>query len=470
MSSPLSARAAALALALASGCGTGQLHPPDVLLITVDTLRHDYVSAYGEDWARTPALDAVGSAGAVFERHYATASMTAPSHATIFTGRYPREHGLRKNGGVIDEATPVLAEAFERAGYRTLGAIGARVVDHRFGFGRGFQEFDEHFDASVLIGTKRPNLAERRASTVVDRAIEMLAAEDQRPVFMWVHVYDPHTPLSSPIPESRSPEQLRRLFAKTAESSRTHSREYLVQLHAAYEREVRYTDRQLGRLLDAWDARPGGAKSIVAVTSDHGEGLGEHEYAGHGAHLFEEQLHIPLLLRAPGQIDPGTRIDGVSSAVDLAATLLQLARLPTPPGLGGRSLLPLIRGQAPGSERVAIAERRVYSEFDQRTDGNAVKAMHALWGPDELVLGDRVSLVRDDWKLLWDEHRPSELYDLSRDPGEHHNQIDVEPERAHRLLTALMAWRQAAEAAGAGMGATLEDDPEVRRMLEDLGY
>ena len=467
--------AALCILGLALGCGGPEAPPPaeapasrSVLLVTIDTLRQDFVSAYGAPWANTPHLDALAERGALFERHYSSMAHTAPAHASLFTGLYAREHGLRRNGGTLDPALPMLAEIFQDSGYHTAAVIGAMVVESRFGFGRGFEQFDEEFPRGA--GGTGARRKERKARRVVDRALEFLAnAPDDRPLFFWLHFYDPHAPFQAPLRDANSEAEGDERFAALLEPKMQWAPTRQRRTFASYDREVRYTDRELGRFLEAWNERCGDAQ-ITYVTSDHGEGLGEHAYDGHGLHVFEEQLLIPGLLVAPGRIEPRTRVLPTTSAVDTARTLLELAQLPAPAAMGGRSLVRLLDGE--GDEHVALAlgERRLYSEYDMRQSDDLVERLQALWGPGAHPLGERIAVVRGRWKFIWDEHRAPELYDLSTDPSEHRDLSAERAELVEEFGALIEAWRTNTELRGTGTDASTADDPDVRAQLNALGY
>ena len=303
-------RAASLLVALTLGaCGRGAppaaspAAPPSVLLVTIDTLRADRLGAYGDAQARTPHLDALARRSLVFERAFAPAPLTLPSHATLLTGLLPPAHGVRGNGSfALGAGPPTLAEALGARGLRTAAFVGGFPVSRRFGLARGF----EHYDDALA---KAPGLhfefAERRAPEVVSAARGWLA-QQAGPVFVWVHLFDPHAPYDPP-PAYAGPDP--------------------------YRGEIAATDAALGGLLEAWDARAG--RSYVAVTSDHGEAFGEHGEESHSLFVYDVTLRVPLLLRGPGI---GARRETTPVGLsDLAATLL--ARVGgTGPTLPGRDL------------------------------------------------------------------------------------------------------------------------------------
>lgn len=451
---------------LAVACAESR--PPDCLLVTVDTLRSDFLSCYGYPRLATPRIDALAEAGALFEQHYTTIATTAPAHATLLTGLYPREHGLLRNGPPLDPDVPYLPEFLQEAGYRTGASIGARVLASRAGFARGFEFFDEDFGESVLKPGGRNAKYERFATSVVDRALEFLERDDGRPTFLWVHLYDPHHPFEPPEPSPLQPNRALEFFAKRAEPSEAFSRSYLATLLAGYEAEVSYTDRQLGRLLDAWDRRDGAPGSLVVLTSDHGEGLGEHMYEGHGFFLYEEQLRIPLVLRMSGRVPAAARVTAATSSVDLPATLLDLLGLPA--ALPGRSLRPDLEGEGSEPERMIFAERRAYSDADLERKEALQALRERVSGQPGASSGEKCALVSGDWKLVWNQTGSHELYNLRRDPREALNLVlegTDGVDGAQALLRQVERWRRRA-AQRAPVPDELDD--ETRSMLDALGY
>ena len=288
--------------------------PPSVLLVSIDTLRADRVGAYGDAAARTPHMDAVAREGLLFEAAVSPVPLTLPAHATMLTGLLPPRHGVRGNGSFVLGPEPrTLAEALKKRGLATAAFVGAFPVARRFGLDRGFDVYDDAFERAPGLHFE---FAERRADRVVDAAIAWLAGVGG-PVFVWVHLYDPHAPYDPP-------EGFRGVDA--------------------YRGEVAYADAMLGRLFRAWDARPG--PSIVALTSDHGEAFGEHGEESHGLFVYDTTLHVPFVFVGPRECTPGTRVPTAVSLVDLTPTVLDMLGLPALKTTSGRSLLPALQGQA----------------------------------------------------------------------------------------------------------------------------
>lgn len=274
---------------------------PNVLLVTIDTLRADHVGAYGAARSETPTLDGLAARGVLFETAIASAPLTLPSHATILTGLYPPSHGARHNGiHRVDESVETMAELFRAGGWSTGAVVGATVLNSEFGLSQGFDVYDDALETGVGAGGIR--YPERKASEVTDRAINWLATVGDRPFLLWVHYYDPHAPYAPPEPQ-------RARFGDRP-----------------YDGEVAYVDQELGRLLDSLRASGTLDDTVVAVTSDHGEGLGDHGETTHAYFVYETVLRVPLILAGPG-IPHGVVVPGVTSLASVAGTLETLAGL-----------------------------------------------------------------------------------------------------------------------------------------------
>ncbi|MEQ1568839.1 MAG: sulfatase-like hydrolase/transferase [Myxococcota bacterium] len=293
------------------GCGPPRApaDAPSVLLVTVDTLRADHVGAYGDALALTPNLDRLSAGGSTFLRAYSSSPLTIPSHATIFTGRYPPGHGVRDNGGfALSDDQVTLAERFHDAGYHTAAVTSAFLTRSRWGFGQGFATYHEPTSAA------EGGADQRRADEVVDDALALVATSDpSRPMFLWVHLFDPYFPYDPP-------EQWQRRLPGRP-----------------YDAEVAFVDAEIGRLLVGWESRFGADSSVVAVTAPNGESLGEGGEKTHGILLSDATLRVPLLVRGPGMV-AGQRSHDPVGLVDLAPTLLDLAGIGSHDGMEGLDL------------------------------------------------------------------------------------------------------------------------------------
>ncbi|HEY8120956.1 MAG TPA: sulfatase, partial [Myxococcota bacterium] len=408
---------AALGLTVLLAACSREPRPERVLLITVDTLRADHVGAYGDELARTPALDALAAAGARFDAAISPTPITLPAHTTLMTGLEPPHHGVRGNGVfALPAEIPTLAAQLQGEGFATAAFVGAIVLDRRYGLARGFDHYDDAM--SLRHSAKGGGYAERRAEAVVDSAIAWLEAAPSR-WFVWVHVYDPHAEYDPPPAwKDRIPRD-------------------------AYRSEIAYADAQLRRLFELVSARWRDGKTLIVATADHGESLGEHGEPTHSFTLYDATQRVPLLVAGPG-IEAGTVVANVVRLADLAPTLLALAGAKPLPETDGMDVSGALRG-SDGAERLAYLET-----IDTR--------LNQGWSPLYGVRGPRWKYIRAP--------RP-ELYDLIADPGERRDlsssepriaqELDREVSRAHAGARAL-AWASAAPSAA------------ERAQLESLGY
>lgn len=441
-----------LAAALAA-CAPSE--PPNVLLVSVDTLRADALGAYGGP-VPTPTFDRLAREGVVFEQAYAPAPSTAPSHATLLTGQEPQRHGVLRNGEALAEAATSLAEVFRAQGWRTAGFVSSFVLDPRFGWSQGF----EHFDANISErgSTMRKGRAypgafwaaerfdgfDRRATATTDAAVRWIAGAPE-PFFAFVHYFDPHAPYVPPavfgerVAGAALPMQGRHVPGVSPEQ--------LEKLVRQYHGEVLYTDDALAALVDA-ATRKSKRPTLVVVTSDHGEGLGQHDCLEHAVHLYEEQVRIPLIVHGLGDLAAGRRVATPVALADVAPTVLELAGLPGLPAPDGRSLASAARGGAEPEPRPVFGVRRLVSE-------------QVKWDR-----GVKLSVRRGTWKYIWASERPHELYDLAADPAESRNALGEQPDVAGELR-ALLAGHIAA-VPKLHDAAPLSE--ETREALQALGY
>src|SRR3954449_8003228 len=368
-------------LVLAVGCRapSSRSSPPDrpnVLLVTIDTLRADHVGCYGYTNASTPTIDALAKRGVRFETAVAHVPLTGPSHASILTGQIPPGHGFRNNSGfTLSPQVKTAAEDFRQTGYRTAAFVSGFPLDRRFGFDRRFETYDDHLPKGN--DRRRTPYVERFADGTTDAALRWLAAEGPSarpaPWFLWVHYYDPHAPYEPP--------------ADLAERYR----------EAPYDGEIAFVDRQLARLFQALDAGNETSRTIVAVTADHGESLGEHGEGTHGIFLYDATLRVPWIMAGP-QIAAGRVSRTIARSIDVLPTLLDYAGLGQPSDVDGRSLRPAGGG-------VAMSDAPSYAEslYPEMELGWA--PLHA-WRPA-------------GFKFIKAPH--PELYDLQNDPSEKSN-------------------------------------------------
>jgi choline-sulfatase len=382
----------------------------NLLLITVDTLRADHLGAYGSQRARTPVMDALARRGTLFEQAFTVAPVTLPAHASILTGRLPPRHGIRGNSFyTLRDRQTTLAQILAARGYRTAAVVGAAVLDKRFGLNRGFDVYDDE-----MPGHRDGFIADRAAAEVVSRAVTWLGAGNvSTPFFLWAHLFDPHHPYEAPEPTQFN--------------------------GAPYDGEVAYADREIGRLLSALDSLGVLRNTVVVLTADHGESLGEHGEDTHGVFLYDSTLRVPLIAAGPGIPEGIRRREGLASLVDILPTILPILNVPVPDGVDGLDLL--------GVER----RRRefVYAETYLPRDFYNWAEMHALRSTDTKFV-----------------HSPApELYDLQNDPHELRNRADDAPGAVRGLTREIL---QAVR--GHGDSERVTPDPELAARLQSLGY
>jgi choline-sulfatase len=401
-----------------------------VLLITVDTLRADRVGCYGARRVETPAMDGLAAEGIRFASAYAQVPITLPSHAVILTGTYPMSNGVRDfTSPGVPPNVGLLAEAFKRQGYSTAAFVSAFVLDRTWGFARGFDTYDDHFDPKQF-ETQNPGNIQRRADRTIDRLLAWLRARDtsqpaSQPFFVWLHLFDPHSDYNPPEPY------------RTRYAGRL------------YEGEVAYTDSQLVRLLAA--LRKSGAydRSLIVLLSDHGESLGEHGEDEHGFFIYNSTVHVPLIVKPPRGQAAARVVERPVGTIDVAPTILDLLRLRDPLSrqFQGTSLASLVLG------KTAPAERPVYAETYYPSNSFG-------WAPLRSLTTRRLRFI---------EAPRAEIYDLAADPQESRNLMDQRRAEAEALRAQLREFeRRYAGQAGVAQGPPLS--PETVEKLKSLGY
>ena len=396
--------------------------PPrlNVVLVTFDTTRADRLGTYGYRHGQTEPIDQFGRRGVVFERAYAPAPVTLPSHATMLTGLYPPEHGLRANGiGRLERHIPLLPEILKKQGYDTAAFIAAVVLDSQFGLDRGFETYDDDLSQSKSAG----HFGERRrdGEDVMASALSWLGQRRERPFFCWIHLYDAHIPYDS------RPEVFGQQFAENP-----------------YDAGVAWEARQFERLTAFLKGRGLDDKTLVVVSGDHGEGLGDHLELEHGMLVYDTTLRVPLVFAGPPQCRPGTRVPTAVSLADLTPTVLDLLGIAAPKHVSGRSLLAALEGKP-------IRSRNCYAETES-------PFIYNRWSPLKTVISSR-------WKFI-ETTRP-ELYDLENDPGEKTNLVESAGDERQTMQKALVAMQNAFVSAAA---QELKLSDKDRAKLEALGY
>ena len=415
-----SAGAAALAVLACSPSPSPEAEPtgdavrPPIVLISIDTLRSDRLPAYGYDGVETPAIDRLAADGVLFERAYTHVNVTLPSHASVFTGLLPPEHGVRDNAGYrLDEAIPTLAAELAKVGYATGGFVSSYVLRAGTGIARGFDVYNDEvgFETGRQLGR-----LQRPGEETLAVASEWLVGVADSPFFLFLHLYEPHAPYQPPSP-----------FAE--------------RYGDPYDGEVAAADAVVADLIRRLEELGLYDDALVILLADHGEGLMDHGEMDHLILIYREVLQVPLIVKLPGGERAGERIGANAQLLDVAPTVYGLVELEGPADLAGANLLGLDRGLE------AQAPRQIVSE-------SVYPRIHFGWS-------DLASIVEGDLHFI--ESPVPELFRLSEDPGERSNAIRQERAAARRLRAALAAIDRS-------LASPAEDDPETRQRLRSLGY
>lgn len=420
--------AIALAAAIASpmyvtagALAAGDEKAPSIVVISVDTLRADHLGCYGNRRVSTPHIDEISRGGTLFSAVQSQVPLTFPSHVSLFTSTYPFFNGIEDNSQVLGPGAVTLATVLKTHGYATAAFVGGFALDRRFGLNQGFDDYDSTFD-TYREGNSDPGDVKRLGAEVTGAAIQWLQANSRRPFFLFLHLYDLHTPYNLPA-------------------------SYRAQFGSGYDAELRYVDEQVGRFWNALRQRNLLDKTLVVFVSDHGEGLGEHRENNHGYFVYQSTLWVPLIIHWPeGTHHFPAKINDPASLMDVAPTILQFARIPVPREFQGRSVLAMLNAGA------AESPRDVYSE--------------SLYAHNHFGCAALRSLRTGRYQYI-QAPRP-ELYDVAADPGELHNLYAEKRSLAlasqEKLATLRARFRSDHPLGGTAL------DPEAVARLSSLGY
>lgn len=465
-----------------------------VVLLSIDTLRADHLGCYGNPIVKTPSLDALARESVLFENTISAIPLTNPSHTTMLTGVYPGEHRVEGNAPEpIQGGHPTLPRLLAARGFETAGFVSSAVLDQRISrLHRRFQTYDDNLGplpdmpelmfrtplfqaASDEFRTRTLLRDRRRGDETVSAVIDWLARNAHRRFFLFVHLYDPHGPYAPPPPYDRMYDptyngKVLDVYDKTiAQRSALLADPRAVRhMKAAYSGEVTYADSQVGRLVGALRREGILDDTLLIVTSDHGESLGEHGYYfDHSLDLHDPSLKVPLLMRLPSERDGGTRVSAITSLVDITPTVLDVTGTQTHAHFDGVSLLGYLHGGGHAKERY------VYSILFSGVSGRArMLSVRSL--------REKYIHVSRHLEVLIEVPGHDELYSLLADPGELHNLADRDP-AALKQMVALGAprWRSwfgvplrnggVGPKVGAG-SQPVEISPDVERALKRLGY
>jgi arylsulfatase A-like enzyme/Tfp pilus assembly protein PilF len=393
---------------------------PNVVVITIDTLRADHLGCYGDKQIQTPAIDSLAADSTRFERAYTSVPVTLPSHTGIFTGTYPMLSGMHDfAANKLNPTQPTMASILKDQGYTTGAIVGSAVLDSRFGLNQGFDFYYDHFDFSRLQESNLEEM-ERPGNVVADLTLEWLAKNYQKKFFVWMHLYDPHYPYRPPEP-----------FATQYKDR-------------PYDGEIAFADSQVGRLIAFLKQKNLYKNTIIVLSGDHGESLGEHGEQTHGFFIYNATLHVPLLIHLPGEA--AGKISKLVNLADILPTVLATLKIAQPSQVQGENLLPVIETKA-GDARSLYAE-------------TFLPRLHFNWS-------ELRSVETDNYHFI-DAPKP-ELYDLSKDPGETQNlyaQKKAVSDEMHAKLATLIRQYSAGQELAQKTGL----DPALMERLKSLGY
>ncbi|MHC4998065.1 MAG: sulfatase, partial [Planctomycetota bacterium] len=416
-----------------------------IVLISMDTTRADYLSCYGYQHKTTPNIDAVAAEAVRFEQAIAPIPLTLPSHSTMLTGTIPPYHGIHDNlNYMLADSNLTLAEMLKASGYTTGGIISSYVLEDGFGLGQGFDTYDDEFDEiDNQLG------AERRGGEVSAHAIKWLDENRDEDFFLFLHYYDPHSPYDPPEPYrglfgSIAAAEAIGLTDNTSLTADTDEKKKVFKL--TYAEELAYTDHCIGQVINKLKSLDLYDSTLLIITGDHGEAFGEREEMGHGYYIYQESIHVPLIVKLPGQQTAKT-VSGAVGLIDITPTVCSLLGIETPQYIQGRDLSGALIDEPSEDD-----DRYIYSESLLATKYNA--------SPLLAVTGNRFKYIQTA--------RP-ELYDLIDDPGETDNLVDAQSQRARILQDVLGVMLEESLEAGTPDSA-LELDEESLKKLASLGY
>jgi arylsulfatase A-like enzyme len=442
----------------------------NIVLITLDTQRSDYIGCYGNETVMTPNIDRLAREGVLFSYCISQAPLTLPSHTSILTSTYPIYHGVRNNHNYRAGSSLVtLAEVLNEHGYRTGAFISSFVLENRFGLDQGFEVYNHNFnnlyvlnyrffqntalsDILYWLGFTEKMPIERRGDKTTREAIKWIRDVKNESFFLWLHYFDPHSDYDPPHPYNEL--YLHEIEADNGDEMvpllggrKQFPKKELEKHKALYKGEVTFTDFLIGLIMETLVDLDIREKTLVVITSDHGESFGEHGDIGHGKTLYNTLIQIPLIFNRPGRLPGGKVINGLCQSVDIMPTILDYLDIKGPVDMQGISLLFSMEGEAKLPVRAGFSETLGSPKQEQ-------------W---------LIGFVKDNWKYtVTPEDSLEELFNLAKDPGEVNNLVVEERERAIRMREELieMLENQSAQ----DKVEPIELDSGAREALRALGY
>jgi arylsulfatase A-like enzyme len=441
-----------------SGCS--KLRPnkmPNILFISIDTLRKDRCSAYGYHRDTTPNLRKLADNGSIFDSAYAPTPTTAPSHATMFTSLYPITHQFKKNGAKLSKDYTTLAEYLNASGYHTAAVMGSFVLNSKFGFAQGFEFFDDKFEFSTATcrreewgGIQVDEGFDQRANITSQKAIDFLQKyrEKDRPFFLFVHYFDPHSPYVPPEPFNSK-------FAPQKNQPTP-----LDKFSTQYDGEVAFVDYEIGNIIKTLEYLGRKDDTLIIVTSDHGEGLGQHDNLVHTVNIYEEAVRVPLIFHWPKHILRDRIINAPVELVDLMPTIFDLIGITDDKfSFQGQSLSnALCNGSKLDLDRPVYLHRPYFKGL----------YLPLLYNKKIWLKGEKFAIKINNWKYIEaEEENTKELFDLNADSLELKNIYSSFPEKAAEFKTRLEKWKKEYGSQIAEQNIISDED---RMRLETLGY
>ncbi|MCX7919116.1 MAG: sulfatase-like hydrolase/transferase [bacterium] len=425
----------------------------NILLITLDTVRPDFLGCYGNPQVKTPNIDTLAKQGVLFSTAVCEMPTTTPSHASILTSLYPRVHGILTNAWKLNDNITTLPEILKVNGYTTGGFVSVRHLEKKLGFAQGFDTFDDNFSG-----------LHRNATQVTDVSLQWLNSVKKKKWFAWIHYFDAHSPYEPPeqfaqlYPAVNNGSQMYGSFSQISafeEKKYIPTQKDIERMQALYAAEISYVDNELGRLFNSLDKMGLRKNTIIIVLADHGESFDHDIYAAHGQSLYDSSIRIPLIISAPQLLPKGKRIDSLVRTIDVMPTILDFLRIKSETLMQGKSLVPMIRNQQTPGEPYVVIERR---HFESKKD---CLRRH-------IPFGARYAVRSANWKYIWSETAPEELYHLQRDNLELINIAEQNQNIKTEYYNYLQKWLQ--ENSRLRQWAYQKIDAETAEQLRSLGY
>ncbi|RMF92635.1 MAG: hypothetical protein D6734_11850, partial [Candidatus Schekmanbacteria bacterium] len=453
---------------------------PNIILISVDTLRADHLMCYGYRYETSPFIDRFAMLGALFENAVTVVPSTMPSHISMLTSKIPRKHGIAHTGTIVKRGLLTLQKVVKGYGYKTAGFISSYVLSSDFNFNEGFDIFNDQLD-------KKTNLAQnkiiRDADKTTDAVINFLKKQGKnKPFFLFIHYFDPHWPYDPPQQylhlydtkysgkldgNFKTLQKMRLAMAKgkgVSENDRIH-------LQALYDGEIRFINDQFRRLIAELELSGLIQNTIIVFTADHGENFFEHDgYIDHSSRVYESNIHIPLIIFYRGIIPPNTKISKLIRNIDIAPTLLDLAGIEIPKEFEGKSFAGLLRGKEENKNK-EIGEVVLFSEatrnalYPEGADEYLTKVKRK-WTNDPFAKCIRTQR----WKYIETPYlNRKELYDLSKDPQEVNNLANTLDEKTNKIIENLKVMLDKYTEINTSTGRMTKSKKSIEN-LKSLGY